>query len=826
MKTRQQTRLLGESNREGKQHGVTGPPESVGSDRPADSNHGDLPQRKKRSLTTASELSRSKPPNKIKGKLSGVLALPIEVFMEIIQYLALPDVLSLSRSNKFFRQMLMTRSAATLFVWRTAVQNVPGLPPCPKDLCEPQYAALIYSKHCSMCGTSVVRPMDPYLNVRLCKDCTEIHIIHINELEDPMLGSLVYQSSITRMKASRYGMQTCLIRDVEEMRKWHEEVIKNDAIPDEELQVKIEGRFDDIVDRVEYAQIMEEFLRDMAEARTREIDQLKEQRRQDVKRRLEEAGWEEPDWTFPEFVARKWGPLVEGPQALTERAWQKLYPNLVPYLEKNRESHRERSKIVRERKRLRRMRRLLLAIRNSSNLLEVDPEGVADNENGPDNASVSATTANDTTANSPAMSDYEANSATDNNSSIETETPNPSDPNITSITVRATFPPMVDLLKWPIISKLLKDDTDADTMQERFEGLKDEIEEQIRSWRSTVEKELVDTLQVSTTGNTSSNGSEDGNGLMVSGSKVPRLQLKTKLPPTSSFMDHLTPDTQLLLRADSVFRASEDTIAPMPLYFPELFHILQDRPDGYCSYDFRKLDGYERPKHGYTWDLSEVAYYPEGTMAAKALLRDLARVDAAQFELQALGARFTCGLCGDKWPRTWNEMVQHYAEAIVHTSTAAKAKASVKARVKYDNAHVSGLDDKPKGKRKPTVVLHSAEEAKALSAKHRRWEYLVKCKSCEELGVDFRSPRNIMLKHVRAVHSVKAPKAETYERGSGGRIHTQIDDPMGAVSDSTEGTDQEKVKDLRTTFSHYGTYVFWSYYGPHKLHPGWDRRDF
>ncbi|KDN45775.1 hypothetical protein RSAG8_04608, partial [Rhizoctonia solani AG-8 WAC10335] len=185
MKTRRQTRLIEESSGVGEHHGAGSPivNEESGS---TTSNRGATPQRKKRAVAQVPEQNKVKKFNKIKGKLSGILSLPIEVFVEIMRNLALPDVLSLSRSNKFFRQMLMTRSATTLNIWRGAVEKIPGLPPCPEDLCEPQYAALIYTKYCSMCGTRIVKDMDPYLNVRICKDCVEIHVAHFNEVEDEL----------------------------------------------------------------------------------------------------------------------------------------------------------------------------------------------------------------------------------------------------------------------------------------------------------------------------------------------------------------------------------------------------------------------------------------------------------------------------------------------------------------------------------------------------------------------------------------------------------------------------------------------------------------
>jgi len=44
----------------------------------------------------------------------------------------------------------MTRSSKS--VWMSAYGNVPGLPPCPSDLNEVQYANLLFSNHCHVCA--------------------------------------------------------------------------------------------------------------------------------------------------------------------------------------------------------------------------------------------------------------------------------------------------------------------------------------------------------------------------------------------------------------------------------------------------------------------------------------------------------------------------------------------------------------------------------------------------------------------------------------------------------------------------------------------------
>ncbi|KAG8727830.1 hypothetical protein FRC11_012381, partial [Ceratobasidium sp. 423] len=587
-----------------------------------------LPRRKKRASGKISERTAAKHHNRAKGKLSEVFSLPIEVFVEIIRYLALPDVLALSRASKFFYQMLMTRSAAMLGVWRAAVANVPGLPPCPKDL-------------------------------------------------------------FTRKKSSQWGMKTCLVRDKEDVEEWIATLQPetDDGSVSEGQKIQIIERAEARMERLKYAMQMGQYLRDMAETRAQEIDQLKDRRRQELRRRMGEAGWEEADWTFPFFVARKWATLVEAPQPLTERA---------------------------------------------------------------------------------AFSD---------------------------LVVNMPFPPMVDVLKRPIISDLLEADTDADTMEAKFEESRAEIEASIRSWGSKVQGELVDTLKSGATnsGNPSdSNEGEDHEMRLFA--EEPLLELRVQLPPERNNIESLSPDIRLLLRADSVFRVPSDNPGPMPLYFPELFLVMHDRTYGYFGSDSTIFDSINQPKYGNSWKPEEVVYYPEGVAAAKALLNQLGRPNAAQFELQALGPRFTCGSCGDKWVRTWNEMVQHYAEAIAHARMATEAKGSIKKRVKYDSQHRLDLNNQSKGKHKSLIILHSEKEAETLSSNHGRFPLLVGCNLCDQLDIKFQAPRNIMLKHIRTVHSIKAPKAEHYTRTHGYRRHTRIGDRTGFVSDSTEATDPEIVQ--------------------------------
>jgi hypothetical protein len=65
---------------------------------------------------------------------------------QIFGFLKPLDLLSLARTSKAFRNLLMRKSNA--FIWRASRSLIPNLPECPPDLSEPQYACLAFDPHC------------------------------------------------------------------------------------------------------------------------------------------------------------------------------------------------------------------------------------------------------------------------------------------------------------------------------------------------------------------------------------------------------------------------------------------------------------------------------------------------------------------------------------------------------------------------------------------------------------------------------------------------------------------------------------------------------
>lgn len=54
--------------------------------------------------------------------------------------------MQLARATKALRAILMNRSAMS--IWKAARSNLVGLPPCPDDMTEPQYAVMLFDPYC------------------------------------------------------------------------------------------------------------------------------------------------------------------------------------------------------------------------------------------------------------------------------------------------------------------------------------------------------------------------------------------------------------------------------------------------------------------------------------------------------------------------------------------------------------------------------------------------------------------------------------------------------------------------------------------------------
>ncbi|KAG9077510.1 hypothetical protein FRC06_008874, partial [Ceratobasidium sp. 370] len=586
-----------------------------------------------------------------RGKLKGLMNMPIEVFTEIAKYLYPLDLILLSRANKFFRQLLLSRTATQ--TWRHVLTNVDGLPPCPEELCEPQYAALMFTKYCSMCGKQAPRPMDPRLLVRLCVTCRDQQVCHVAQ-ED--FGLIPMSSTILpAKKGRRYWF--CLRHDATAL---HGELdalrLAGDRMA---TSLWIKRKKQEMEQRTNNAQPLIKFLEQQETEQSDSLVMRRGQREEAIRSRLLGLGWVEGDFEMREINGiKQWKSLVCVAKPLTERNWETILPQLTQLLERSRELRLEAEASQR---RGQRFSKTDLWI--SSALRGLGPY-----------ARILDCPGNTTAIFGPGS-----------NSPRIQETPGPSDASIVSTqcptsalptwraedvklddkVLKTSYPTNNIVRAWNPFKQLL----DADVPMEEFEvalaGMEPTFNQLLVEWRVNLEKALIGRLPprdpavmedslVLTTHTTTPAG------------VVPELAIEVDSRPVKD----LPRDTRRLLRADTVWSYTYSGVS----YF---------YPDGF--------------QETYSDIASSPAYSPKASEIANLLLTALGCPDAMYLQVKAAGPAFTCGKCGNCAGARWSSLLQHYLDEKAKWERIQKHTFFKDGQITYIFIHDTGAmqDDRP-----------------------------------------------------------------------------------------------------------------------------------
>ncbi|EAU81970.1 hypothetical protein CC1G_09156 [Coprinopsis cinerea okayama7 len=82
------------------------------------------------------------------GKLRDV---PFDILEQIFSHLSPMDLVNLARTSKHLRAALLNKGQS-LVLWRTVLEQVPGLPRRPEDVSEPAWAEFLFGRTCQICG--------------------------------------------------------------------------------------------------------------------------------------------------------------------------------------------------------------------------------------------------------------------------------------------------------------------------------------------------------------------------------------------------------------------------------------------------------------------------------------------------------------------------------------------------------------------------------------------------------------------------------------------------------------------------------------------------
>ncbi|KAH7337547.1 hypothetical protein B0J17DRAFT_663398 [Rhizoctonia solani] len=227
-------------------------------------------------------------------------------------------------------------------IWRSARLNLIGLPPCPKEISEPIYAALLFSKICTLCGRRALQRMDPTLLERLCGQCKKTRLVDVAHHKVDI--SLVLTST-TILPGYSVGWSRrgpwCFYDDAQVAKtKLDELEIAGDEVA---KQFWIKRRREVVKTREQNSEPLKEWLQHLEMEREAELVRRRTARETEIKTRLQQLGHDERDMDFQNFSG--WFSLVHNASPLTDKAWKQLLPRLLKIIKVNR---RERIELERE----------------------------------------------------------------------------------------------------------------------------------------------------------------------------------------------------------------------------------------------------------------------------------------------------------------------------------------------------------------------------------------------------------------------------------------------------------------------------------------------
>ncbi|KAG8908293.1 hypothetical protein FRB99_007827 [Tulasnella sp. 403] len=123
--------------------------------------------------------------------------IPVEIFLQICEDLALEDLRNLCLISRRFRHALTSKNSRRY--WHASLAKIPDLPACPPDLNEMQYAYLLYGTECYKCDKAGSK-MHFFFRVRYCATCYKKNVFTDTAIKGliPHSRNIVHISSCPR----------------------------------------------------------------------------------------------------------------------------------------------------------------------------------------------------------------------------------------------------------------------------------------------------------------------------------------------------------------------------------------------------------------------------------------------------------------------------------------------------------------------------------------------------------------------------------------------------------------------------------------------------
>ncbi|KAJ2994548.1 hypothetical protein NUW54_g7534 [Trametes sanguinea] len=265
--------------------------------------------------------------------------MPLDVIYMIMESLEPRDLLSLARTTKLFRGILMNRSKGHP-LWRAAIANVEGFPLCPPYMAEPAYVHLMFNTNCHACSRVGVTSIDFPWGVRYCKKCRSDRTIPVNEA-NAFVRQVVKATGVERPFYAWRGYLHIL--EVEQFRsEW--EALEGDV---EARKSLAQRSAEHVIERSEHTVACQDWLEYLKSIRKVKSRATMASRLNDIKQRLQNEGYERELMLVSDHELGR-QPFAKKGGLLTDRTWEKIKDAVFDYMEERLEQHirREREKTI------------------------------------------------------------------------------------------------------------------------------------------------------------------------------------------------------------------------------------------------------------------------------------------------------------------------------------------------------------------------------------------------------------------------------------------------------------------------------------------------
>ncbi|KZV73652.1 hypothetical protein PENSPDRAFT_749890 [Peniophora sp. CONT] len=284
-----------------------------------------------------------------KGRLSVLPTLPLDVLYEIFAHLGPGDLISLARTSKSFRSVLLSRQSS--FLWRQVLEASAeeGYPPRPEDMTEPAWSGFFFGgSYCSLCAAKTTLEVCWAQRRRLCKSCAEDKLIPVARLDEPELKnpetdwanilSVDKRRPFDKEGLDQYDRNRKIPHAYEDDVLAYEarlqELHNNCDVPGE--WEKRRAEFDAelrlaVQKRNAHAILCVKWDRMRTKQRGRELSAARNDRGKEIGQRLLALGYDRKDVNSYEISAHK---EYRDPKPLTEKVWTRIQPVFVELVEK------------------------------------------------------------------------------------------------------------------------------------------------------------------------------------------------------------------------------------------------------------------------------------------------------------------------------------------------------------------------------------------------------------------------------------------------------------------------------------------------------------